>query len=140
MSAGSGIRHSEFNPSRTESGHFLQIWILPERGGLRPEYEQRHFSDDDKRSRLRLLASHDGREGSLTIHQDVNVFAAILTPGEPLRHRLGAGRHAWIQVAEGTLSVNGQKLHTGDGAALQDEPVIEMITSQTAEVLLFDIA
>lgn len=140
MSAGTGIRHSEFNPSKTEPGHFLQIWLLPERNGLRPEYEQRHFGDDEKHARLRLVASHDGRDGSLAIHQDVDLLAAMLGPGDRVRHRLSAGRHAWIQVADGTLLVNGQPLSAGDGAALSDEQLIELTTTDSAEVLLFDLA
>jgi redox-sensitive bicupin YhaK (pirin superfamily) len=140
MSAGTGIRHSEFNPSRMEPGHFLQIWLLPERTGLRPEYEQRHFTEEEKSGRLRLLASHDGRDGSLTIHQDVNVLGAVLAPGDRISHRLGAGRHAWIQVAAGALQLNGQPLSAGDGAALTAEPAVELFGTETAEVLLFDLA
>ena len=139
MSAGTGIRHSEFNPSKTEPSHFLQIWLTPERSGLRPQYEQRHFTGEEKSGRLRLVASHDGRDGSLTIHQDADVFAGILAPGQRISHRPAAGRHVWLQVADGSLQVNGQTLKAGDGAALSDEPVIELTTTEAAEVLLFDL-
>jgi quercetin 2,3-dioxygenase len=140
MTAGTGIRHSEFNPSKTEPLHLLQIWLLPERTGLAPEYDQRHFSDDDKRGRLRLLASHDGRDGSLTIHQDTDLYAALLAPGERVSHRLREGRHAWIQVAGGALTVNGQTLKAGDGAAVSDGQFLELTPTESAEVLLFDLA
>jgi len=140
MSAGTGIRHSEFNPSSTEVGHFLQIWLLPERNSLPPAYEQRHFPDEDKRGRLRLIASHDGRDGSLPIHQNVDVLAAVLAPGDRVSHRLAKGRHAWIQVADGALQVNGQALQAGDGAEVSDESVVELAAREPAEVLLFDLA
>jgi quercetin 2,3-dioxygenase len=140
MTAGTGIRHSEFNPSNTEPVHLLQIWLLPERTGLAPEYDQRHFSDDDKSGRLRLVASHDGRDGSLTIHQDTDLFAALLAPGARVSHRLNPGRHAWIQVAGGALAVNGHTLKAGDGAAVADEHLVELTATQNAEVLLFDLA
>jgi redox-sensitive bicupin YhaK (pirin superfamily) len=140
MSAGTGIRHSEFNPSQTEADHLLQIWLLPERSGLRPEYAQRHFADADKNGRLRLVAARDGRAGALTIHQDADIYAALLAPGVTVSHRLKAGRHAWIQVAAGALTVNGQALVAGDGAAVTDVPVIELSTAASAEVLLFDMA
>ncbi len=140
MSAGTGIRHSEFNPSKTEPVHLLQIWLLPERGGLRPEYEERQFPEKEKRGRLRLIASPDGREGSLAIHQDVDLFAAILGPGEQVRHRLRPGRHAWIQVAAGSCTSNGQSLAAGDGVAVSDETLLELIGKEDAELLLFDLA
>jgi redox-sensitive bicupin YhaK (pirin superfamily) len=140
MSAGTGIRHSEFNGSKQEPVHFLQIWILPERNGLSPEYEQRHFSDDDKRGRLRLLGSLDGRGESLTIHQDIELFAALLARGGRVSHQLRSGRHAWIQVAKGVLTLNGQTLDAGDGAAVSDETLLELAGVDDAELLLFDLA
>jgi redox-sensitive bicupin YhaK (pirin superfamily) len=140
MSAGTGIRHSEFNGSKEEPVHFLQIWVLPERNGLPPEYEQRHFSDRDKRDRLRLVASHDGRDGSLTIHQDMDLYATLLGRGERVTHQLRLGRYAWVQVAEGVLTLNGQTLKSGDGAAVSDETVLELTGVEDSEFLLFDLA
>jgi redox-sensitive bicupin YhaK (pirin superfamily) len=140
MSAGTGIRHSEFNPSDVEAGHFLQIWLLPERGGLRPEYEQRHFAGSDKHGRLRLVAAHDGRDNALAIHQDVDIYAAILGPGQRVTHELRPGRHAWIQVASGALTLGGQRLAAGDGAAVSDEKFLEIAVIDNAEFLLFDLA
>ena len=139
MSAGTGIRHSEFNPSKTEPVHFLQSWLIPEENRLQPEYEQKHFSDEDKRSRLRLMVSPNGRDGSLAIHQDAEVYAAIVMPGERLSHRLRSGRHTWLQVAGGAVTLNGHKLKAGDGAAVSDEPLVEFTGTEAAEVLLFDL-
>jgi len=139
MSAGTGIRHSEFNPSKTEPVHFLQIWLIPEESRLQPEYEQKHFADEDKCSRLRLVVSRDGRDGSLAIHQDAEVYAALVPPGERLSHRLRSGRHAWLQVADGAVILNGRTLEAGDGAAVSDEPLLEITGTETAEVLLFDL-
>jgi redox-sensitive bicupin YhaK (pirin superfamily) len=140
MTAGTGIRHSELNGSKQEPVHFLQIWVLPEQNGLSPEYEQRQFSDADKRGRLRLVASHDGRDQSLTIHQDVDLFATFLDGGQRLTHQLRPGRHAWIQVAEGVLALNGHTIEVGDGAAVSDEPLVELAGIDNAEFLLFDLA
>jgi len=140
MSAGAGIRHSEYNGSQQEPVHFLQIWMLPEQNGLTPEYEQRRFSDDDKRGRLRLIASHDGRDASLTIHQEVDLFAAILGPGQRVTHRLSSGRHAWVQVAQGALTLNGIVLKAGDGATVSDETVLDVAAVDDVEFLLFDLA
>jgi redox-sensitive bicupin YhaK (pirin superfamily) len=140
MSAGTGIRHSEFNPSATEPVHFLQIWLVPEEERLQPEYEQKHFSDEDKRSGMRLIVSRDGRDASLTIHQDADLYAAIVSPGERLSHRLHPGRFAWLQVAAGALTLNGHALKAGDGAAVRDEPLLEISGGATAELLLFDLA
>jgi len=138
MSAGTGVLHSEVNPSRTKPVHFLQIWILPERQGLRPEYEQKAFPAGERAGKLRLVASHDGAEGSLTIHQDAKLFAGTLRDGESIRYSLHPGRHAWLQVARGTVDVNGKKLSAGDGAAIEDEKEIDL-KGQDAEVLLFDL-
>lgn len=141
MSAGSGIRHSEFNDSQQEPAHFLQIWVVPEREGLRPTYEQQHFSDQDRQAKLRLIAAHDGRDRSLTIHQDVDLFATLLAPNERVTHPLRPGRHAWIQVADGAVTVNGHLLQAGDGASVSDESLLEIVgTKGDAEILVFDLA
>jgi len=139
MTAGTGVLHSEYNPSETEPGHFLQIWILPEAKGLRPGYEQKAFPAEEKRGRLRLAASRDGRDGSVTIHQDAELYVSLLAPGEEATHPLGAGRHAWVQVARGAVELNGRRLETGDGAAVSDEPLLTLRGSRDAEVLLFDL-
>lgn len=140
MSAGAGIRHSEYNASRQEPVHFLQIWILPERRGLPAGYEQKSFTDADKRGRLRLVASQDGREGSVTIHQDADLYAALLDGDESATLTLRPGRHAWVQVARGGLSVNGTVLDAGDGAAVSDEDSLRFERGAGAEVLVFDLA
>src|SRR5262249_14915241 len=121
MSAGTGVTHSEYNPSRVERVHLLQIWILPERHGLTPEYEQQAFGAEEMRGRLRLIASHDGRAGSVTVHQDVALYASLLEADERITHQLEAGRHAWIQVARGDVELDGQPLAAGDGAAISDQ-------------------
>jgi quercetin 2,3-dioxygenase len=140
MSAGSGIRHSEFNHSKREPVHFLQIWLLPERQGLPPSYEQKTFTDDDKRGRFRLVASRGGRDGSLVIHQDADVYASLLNESEQVKHALRAGRKAWLQVARGTADVNGQTLRAGDGAAVESEPALTVTaTANGTEILLFDL-
>ncbi len=140
MSAGTGIRHSEFNASQTEPVHFLQIWILPEQNGIEPGYEQKTFTEADKRGQLRLVGSRDGREGSITIHQNVNVYAAALQQGESVSHPLAEGRVAWLQVASGSVQVNEQPLTAGDGAAITQESLITLQgTAARAEVLLFDM-
>lgn len=140
MSAGTGIRHSEFNASQTEPVHFLQIWIMPETGGLAPSYEQTHFTEDDKRRQLRLVGSRDGRDGSVTIHQDVNLYGALLEAGDQVTHTLEPGRAAWLQVVRGTVTLNGHSLTAGDGAAIANEPQLLLQTDDTAELLLFDMA
>jgi len=140
MSAGTGVSHSEFNPSGTEVTHFLQIWILPEHDGLRPEYEQRSFPESERRGRLRLIASRDGRDGSLTIHQKVNVYDALLASGNAVPHQLDADRNAWIQVVKGTVSINGTPLGAGDGAAISEETSVNITATEEAEILLFDLA
>jgi quercetin 2,3-dioxygenase len=140
MSAGTGVAHSEFNASKTEPVHFLQIWILPERPGIAPGYEQKTFPDAEKRGRLRLVASHDGRNGSLTIHQDAAVYAGLLDAGERAELPLGKGRHAWVQVARGEVTVNGQALKAGDGAAVSGEPALRFEGVSEGEVLVFDLA
>jgi len=140
MSAGTGVTHSEYNPSPTEPVHLLQIWILPEKKALPPSYQQRAFQPEEKRNTLRLIASRNGRDGSVTVHQDVDLFAALLESGELLRHKLPPGRHAWLQVVGGAVALNGTLLFAGDGAAVSDEDRLEMTASRSSEVLLFDLA
>lgn len=140
MTAGTGIRHSEFNASASEEVHLLQIWILPETKGLIPGYEQTLFDDEAKRDRLRLIASRSGREGSVTLHQDVSVYASVSTAGTTLAHSLNVGRGAWVQVAAGGVTVNGVFLGAGAGAAVEDETEITFIAGPGgAEFLLFDL-
>jgi len=141
MSAGSGIRHSEFNASKSEPAHFLQIWILPERRGLEPGYEQKTFAEEEKRGKLRLVGSRDGRDGSVTIHRDVDLYASLLDDAQSVTHTLKSGRLAWVQVARGTAKLNGEQLYPGDGVAIQQPGTIDITgTSDEAEVLLFDMA
>jgi redox-sensitive bicupin YhaK (pirin superfamily) len=140
MSAGTGVLHSEFNHSTSEVVHFLQIWILPATRGLEPSYEQKHFAESEKRGRLRLIASRDGAEGSVTIHHDARVYATVLDPGQSVAHPLGAGRHAWVQVARGAITLNGAALRQGDGAAASREPALVLAATEPAEVLVFDLA
>ena len=141
MSAGTGVRHSEFNGSRDEAVHFLQIWLLPDRAGHAPSYEQKPFPDAEKRGRLRLVASPDRADGSLGIDADARVHATVLAEGQGVRHELAPGRHAWVQVARGELSVNGEVLRAGDGAAVSEERelVLEGRGREPAEALLFDL-
>ena len=138
MSAGTGVMHSEKNASPDELVHFYQIWILPEKGGIKPGYEQKRFEDNERDGRLRLVASHDGRDGSLTLHQDVSLYTALLNDGAPVEYTLAPDRHGWLQVARGEVTLNGQKLSAGDGAAISDERKIA-IAGKSAEVLLFDL-
>ena len=140
MSAGTGVRHSETNPSPTEPVHFLQIWLLPEQRGAEPGYEQKRFDLADKQGRLRLIASHDGRDGAITVHQDVDLYAGVFADGEGDRFELRRGRHAWLQVVRGAVSLNGEALSQGDGAAISDETALEIRATSDAEVLLFDLA
>lgn len=141
MSAGTGIRHSEYNASKTEPVHFLQIWILPERQGIAPGYEQKTFTELEKRGQLRLVGSRDGRDGSITIHQDVDLYAAALHEGDEVNHTLVNGRAAWLQVVRGAVQLKGQMLTAGDGAAISDESLITLRgAANDAEVLLFDMA
>lgn len=141
MSAGTGILHSEFNPSPTDPVHLLQIWILPEKTGREPSYEQKYFAEAEKQGKLCLMGSRDGRSGSVTIHQDVDWYATHLATGEEVNYALSAGRNAWIQVARGSVQLNGHSLKAGDGAALSQPAAITLQgTSASAEVLLFDLA
>jgi redox-sensitive bicupin YhaK (pirin superfamily) len=140
MSAGRGIRHSEANPSPTEAVHLLQIWIMPDKQGHEPGYEQKSFSEAEKRGSLRLIASNDGANGSVKINQDAKLFVSLLKPGEEVTQALGARRYAWLQVAKGEVELNGQTLHQGDGAAISDEKELKIKATEEAEVLLFDLA
>ena len=140
MSAGTGITHSEYNHSPTEPVHLLQIWIVPETAGLPPGYEQRDFPAAERRGRLRLVASRDGRDGSVTIHQDAALYAAVLEAGEAVSHGAKPGRHAWLHVARGAVDLNGHALEEGDGAAASDEERIDIAAREDTEILLFDLA
>jgi redox-sensitive bicupin YhaK (pirin superfamily) len=141
MSAGTGVMHSEFNGSRTEPVHFLQIWLLPDRPGHAPSYEQKLFPEAERRGRLRLVASTDGADGSLRIHQDARVHATVLGKGDAARLALAPGRHAWVQVARGEVTVNGRALVAGDGAALSEEPEVALLGGAAGgEALVFDLA
>jgi quercetin 2,3-dioxygenase len=140
MSAGTGIRHSEFNHSKTEPVHFLQIWVVPDREGIAPRYEQKTFPDVDKRRTLRLVGSSDGRDGSVVVHQDVRLFAALLNSGEQVTHALQSGRTGWLQIVRGAVTMNGHDLAAGDGAAVTGEPALTVTAKVDAtEILLFDL-
>jgi redox-sensitive bicupin YhaK (pirin superfamily) len=139
MSAGTGVAHSEQNASRSEPVHFLQIWLQPSQRGLKPSYEQKTFSTADKQGRLRVVASPDGRDGSVTIHSDAVVHAGVFAPQQSAELTLARGRHAWVQVARGKLRVNGQELGEGDGAALSEEAVVRVEGVEDGEVLVFDL-
>lgn len=139
MTAGTGVRHSEFNASDNEPVHFLQIWILPEKKGLAPGYEQKTFSEAEKRGKLRLIGSRDGRDGSVTVHQDVDLYATILAKGEAVSHEIAAGRGAWVQVARGSAKLNGEALSEGDGVAVSTSGTLSLEATSDAEVLLFDL-
>ncbi|MCY1430124.1 Quercetin 2,3-dioxygenase [compost metagenome] len=139
MSAGTGVRHSEYNASREEPVHFLQIWIVPNHKGVTPRYQQQHFAAADKRGRLRLIISPDGAEGSLSVHQDARVYAGLFDGAEQQRFTLPAERFAYVHVARGALTVNGQRLRVGDGMRLRNEQPIDFSAGDDAEVLLFDL-
>ena len=140
MSAGTGIRHSEFNHSETEPVHFLQIWLLPEKEGLSPSYEQRNFSPAKTPGKLHFVAARDGQEISVTVHQDVDLYAAVLKGGGRIFHTLKPQRHAWVQVARGAITLNGLPLDTSDGAAISNETAVDIEATTDAEILLFDLA
>ncbi len=140
MTAGTGVTHSEFNASQSEPVHFLQIWLLPERQGLTPGYEQRKFADADLADRLHLVASHDGREDSLRVHQDVSLYVARIAPGVELAHVPAPGRRVWLQVARGTVEVDGRGFSAGDAVAWTDAPKVTFRAKAASEVLLFDLA
>jgi len=140
MTAGSGLTHSEFNPSDREETRLLQIWVLPERQGLEPGYEQKRFDEAEREGRLRLVASRDGREGSVTLHQDASIYATLLSEGQTVRHGIGPGRGVWIQVVRGRVRLDDVELEEGDGAAVEDQATLELMGMNDAEVLLLDLA
>lgn len=139
MSAGTGVQHSEFNPSATESVHFLQIWLQPSKMGVEPGYEQKHFSEDQRRGKLCLLVSPDGREGSISTHQNALLYGSLLKAGEAVEYKLSDNRRAWVQVARGSITVNGVVLKEGDGAHIEKESVIRIEGKDNADALLFDL-
>ena len=140
MTAGTGVSHSEFNPSKTESVHLLQIWILPERRDLPPGYEQKTFTDEERRGSLRLIASSDAQEGSVAINQDARVYAGILNADQKIDYRLAENRYAWLQIARGTIELNQAELRQGDGAGVSAEGNLSIVAHDQAELLLFDLA
>jgi quercetin 2,3-dioxygenase len=140
MSAGTGILHSEFNASKSEGVHFLQIWIVPDRAGLPPSYEQKPFPPAERRGRLRLVAASDGAEGAVTVHQDARLYLAALGAGERVTHDLAKGRGLWLQVARGIIALDGTEMREGDGAAVEGQPSVAIAAETEAEVLLFDLA
>jgi len=140
MSAGTGVVHSEFNASKTDAVHFLQIWIIPDKRGITPSYEQKTFSTEEKQGRLRVVASPDGREGSVTIHADTVVYAGLFGEGQSSELPLRPGRHAWVQVVRGRARVNGRELQSGDGVALSDEASVQLEGMDAGELLVFDLA
>jgi quercetin 2,3-dioxygenase len=140
MTAGRGIRHSEFNPSQTDPVHLLQIWILPEKNGLEPSYEQKSFPESEKRGKLRVIASRDGREGSVKINQDAQLYVTLLGSGDQVSHEFEKNRYGWLQVAKGAVELNGAKLSQGDGAAISAEQKLTIKGTKDSEVLLFDLA
>jgi quercetin 2,3-dioxygenase len=139
MSAGTGVTHSEYNPSKTETLHLLQIWILPDRRGHSPGYEQKEIGEVEKRGRLRLIASPDGRDGSVSIQQDARLYAGIVN-GEPIALTLKPGRRGYLQVVKGAVTVNGVSLEAGDGARIEEEGALEIAAREQSEVLVFDLA
>ena len=140
MTAGRGIRHSEYNPSKTDQVHLYQIWILPEKKGLEPSYEQKSFPAEEKQGKLRLIASPDEKDGSVKINQDARLYVTLLKPGEEVSHDFGKDRHGWLQVAKGSVEVAGLSLKQGDGAAISDEQKLTIKGAKDSEVLLFDLA
>jgi hypothetical protein len=140
MSAGTGTRHSEFNPSKSEPVHFLQIWVLPDRQGLAPRYDQKTFPATEKRGRLRLVGSPDGRDGSIVIHQDTDIYDALLSSGDAVTNNLKTGHKSWVQVVRGAVEVNGKAADAGDGVAVEDEAVVTVMShADDSEVLVFDL-
>jgi redox-sensitive bicupin YhaK (pirin superfamily) len=138
MAAGSGVQHSEFNPSKDEAVHFLQIWIQPERSGLKPRYGEKSLADEPK-GRFNLVVSKAGREGSLAINQDADLYVAKLEAGNEASHELKPARHAWVHVAEGEVKLNGDTLKAGDAVALSDESQVQLVAAKPSQVLLFDL-
>ena len=140
MSAGTGIRHSEYNASKTDPAHMLQIWIMPNQRNVTPGYEQKQFPAEERAGKLRVIAAPDGRDGAVSIQADTNLYVSTLKSGEQVEHSLAPGRSAWLQVAKGEVELNGKKLKQGDGASASDEPTLEIKATADAEVLLFDLA
>lgn len=140
MSAGTGVRHSEYNHSESEVVHLLQIWIMPDTVGIKPDYQQKRFETEEKRGCLRLVASPDGEDDSITIKQDARVYASLLDDKQQVVHELNPNRHAWVQVARGAVEVNGQALNQGDGAAISNEAQVTLAGKESSEILLFDLA
>lgn len=140
MSAGTGIAHSEYNPSNDELTHLLQIWILPDRQGLEPSYEQIAFPLEERLGKLRLIASPDGKDGSVTIHQNVKLLTAVLEPEQQVTYELERERHGWLQITRGEISIDGQRLEAGDGAAITQERQLKIQAITNSEILLFDLA
>jgi quercetin 2,3-dioxygenase len=139
MSAGTGVTHSEMNASKTQRVHLLQIWMLPDKQGYKPSYEQTAFSESERRNKLRLVASPDGRDGSVTIHQDATISASLLSPGQRVEHTLAKNRYAWIQVARGAIELDGERLSAGDGAAVRGASTLPLVGVDDSELLLFDM-
>ena len=140
MTAGTGITHSEFNPSATEPVHLYQIWLFPERKGIEPSYEQKRFPEDERHNQLRLVASRDADEDSLLIHQDARIYLATVDAGRQIEHRQPEGRYGWLEVLRGSVALNGVDLHTSDGAALSEESLLMIRATSNAEIMLFDLA
>jgi redox-sensitive bicupin YhaK (pirin superfamily) len=140
MTAGTGITHSEFNPSDDQPVHLYQIWLFPSRKGIEPSYEQKRFAEEERKNRLRLVASPDGAEGSLRIHQDARIYLSTIDDGQRVNHTLADGRHAWLQVVRGAVSLNGHDLETSDGAAVSEERLLTIQAKGVAEIMLFDLA
>jgi redox-sensitive bicupin YhaK (pirin superfamily) len=140
MSAGKGIRHSEFNPSETEPVHLYQIWLLPRTGGLTPSYSQQAFAAENRKNRWQVVASPDGTESSLKIEQDSRIFLAMIDAGRELNHEFAPGRHGWLQILRGAVDLNGDKLQAGDGVAISEESKLVLGSAEPAEVMLFDLA
>ena len=140
MTAGTGITHSEFNPSDDQPVHLYQIWLFPSRKGIEPSYEQKRFAEEERKNRLRLIASPDAAEGSLLIHQDARIYLSTIDDGKETSHNLADGRHAWLQVLRGAVSLNGHSLKTSDGAAVSEERLLTIQAKGVAEVMLFDLA
>ena len=139
MSAGTGIRHSEYNPSTEHPAHFLQIWIVPDETGIEPGYEQKAFAPADRQGVLKLVAARNGRDGALTLHQDVDLYSSLLKDGDDVSLALRDGRRAWVQVARGSVQVNGEALEAGDGVALSNETALRVTAKSDTEVLIFDM-
>ena len=139
MSAGTGIMHSEFNHSQSEPVHFLQIWILPEKKGLKPRYEQKAFSIEERTGKLRLIAAHDARDGAVEVYQDVDLYTSILQPGDNINYHAQPHRYTWLQIAKGIVNLNGEELRAGDGVQIDGEIQMKITTDVGGEILLFDL-